>query len=34
MNLNGPNEDDKFDDFFSRFDFMNYPDGMGDFREK
>ena len=34
MELDEHNEDDKFDDFFGRFDFINYPDGMGDFNDK
>jgi len=27
-------EEDDYEDFFSRFDFINYPDGMGDFNDK
>ena len=29
-----PCEEDNYEDFFSRFDFENHPDGMGDFSDK
>ena len=29
-----PSEEDNYEDFSSRFDFENYPDGMGDFSDK
>jgi len=29
-----PSEEDNYEDFFSKFDFVNYPDGMGDFDDK
>ena len=29
-----PSEEGDYKDFFSRFDFVSYPDGMGDFNDK
>lgn len=29
-----PSEETDYEDFFSRFDFINYPDGMEDFGDK
>ncbi len=29
-----PSEEMDKEDFFSRFDFVSYPDGMGDFNDK
>ncbi len=29
-----PSEENKYDDFFSRFDFMNYLDKMEEFKDK
>ena len=29
-----PSEEGDYTDFFSRFDFVSYPDGMGDFNDK
>lgn len=34
MPIQNPSEENRYDDFFSRFDFVNYQDKMGEFTEK
>ncbi len=34
MHSKKPSEEDDFEDFFSRFDYLNYPDRMSEFAEK